>query len=85
MECVGRAGIAALFAALLWASGPASGAPGAPGPAVPARPEVPAAEGLPLNPVEAAGALWKAYAEKTDLDARTDLLQMISSALPGAS
>ncbi len=76
MECVGRAGIAALFAALLWASGPASGAPGAPGPAVPARPEVPAAEGLPLNPVEAAGALWKAYAEKTDLDARTDLLHL---------
>lgn len=76
MKRVGRPGLAGILAALCLVPGPIWGAPAAAGPSAPSRPEVPAAEGLPLNPVDAAEALWKAYAERVDLDARTDLLHL---------
>lgn len=46
------------------------------GPMAPVRGAVSASEGMPLNPVDAARAIWKAYAERTELDPRTDLLHL---------
>lgn len=78
MKKAPRRTAAFLLSALLFAAGvsQSSAAPGASGPMAPARAEVPASEGLPLNPVEAARAIWKAYAERTELDPRTDLLHL---------